>query len=117
MEATKTLEEEADEYHEHLDYQHLQIKKLVREEEEIGSSESKYEEEDVSGKLIVQAFGPNLEEEQARKLKDIGEEIERPPSRERRQEDDKIEESMEPPIVEQQEEGPKHDKEMPFPER
>lgn len=65
MEATKSLEQEVNEHHEHLEYQHLQIDKVVHESKETRSSESGDEEEDADSKLIVQNFDPYFEEELA----------------------------------------------------
>lgn len=94
-EATKVLEK-ADDYHKHPEYEHLQIGKVVHEGEETGSSKSG-EEEDVGTKYIVQTCDANLEEELAQKLKDVGEEMEKPLPEEGRREGDKMEESTDLP--------------------
>lgn len=70
MEASKVEEEEADEYHEHPEYEHQKIDRVVHEEEETGSFKSGDEEEDVGGRTIAQTFDDDFEEEMARKLRD-----------------------------------------------
>lgn len=93
-EATKALEEEADNYHEHPKHQNLQIDKVVHEEEETKSSKSD-KEEDGSTRYIIQTFDADLEEELVWQLKDVREEIEKPPSEEEKKLSDKTEEDTE----------------------
>lgn len=68
IKAAKELEEEADEYREHLEYQHLQIDEVVHEEE---AKSSKREKGDSNTKYILETFDPDIEEELARRLKDV----------------------------------------------
>lgn len=68
-EVSKEMEEQADEYHEHLEYEHWRIDRVVHEEDEPGPSESGDEEEGTGGKIIIQTFNDDLEEEMVRQLK------------------------------------------------
>lgn len=79
QEASKSFEEEADEYHEHPEYEHWTIDRVAYEEEGMRSSESGDEEEDAGGRVIVQAFDDDLEKETARQLKETEKEAERSP--------------------------------------
>lgn len=110
-ETTKALEDEANDCHEHLENQHLQIDEVVCEEEEIGSSRGG-DEGDASTE-IVQTFDEDFEDELVQQLKDVREEVEIPPLEEEGLKDDTVEESTKI-LASEQEEGPKHDEEMPL---
>lgn len=58
------MEEEANDYHEHLEHQHLQIDKVVHEGEETKSFEGDDSDDDGT-KYIVETFDADLEEELA----------------------------------------------------
>lgn len=60
-EATKALEEEVDNYHEHSEHQRLQIDEVVCEGEEIDSSKGD-EDIDARPKYIIEEFDADLEE-------------------------------------------------------
>lgn len=102
METSKAMEEEADEYHEHPEYEYQKIYRVVREEETV-FSESLDEEEDVGGRTIVQNFNNYFKEEMAWQWRDDKEEAERSPPGEDRKEDDKVVENVELPTGEQHE--------------
>lgn len=87
-EASKPFEEEVDEYHEHPEYEHQKINRVAYEEEGTGSFESRDEEEDAGGRVIVQTFDNDLEEEMARQPKGTEEEAERSPLGEGWQQED-----------------------------
>lgn len=87
QEALKPFEEEADKYHEHLEYEHRTIDRVAYEEEGTCSFKSGDEEEDVGGRVIMQTFDDNLEEEMFRQLKGDEEEAKRSPLRDRAAED------------------------------
>lgn len=110
-EATEDMEEEVNDYHEHLEYQYLTIDEVVQEGEETKSSEE--DNEDPGAKYIVENFDMELEEELSQQLKDVGEEVEKNPSDDENDADEKMEEHTEPPIGEH-DKIPKHDEEMPL---
>lgn len=77
----KPFEEEADEYHEHPEYEHRTIDKVAYEEEGTISSESGDEADD-GERAIMQTFDDDLKEGLARQLKDTETEAERSPLKE-----------------------------------
>lgn len=110
-EATKEIEEEANDYHKHPEYQHLTIDEVVHEDEEEKSY--KGDEEDVGAKYIMETSDQELEEELAQQLKYVREEVEGKPSKEEKESSEKMEEDTGPPTGEH-DKSPKHDEEIPL---
>lgn len=65
LEASKSVEEEADDYYEQPEHEHRTIDKVAYEEEETGFFEGRDEGDGSGDKEIVQNFDEDIEEESA----------------------------------------------------